>query len=162
MQVWVDCRNSMDDPERVVAVLRDSLYHFGREARATGILADRKTIITLAKSNSRWTEFNEHCEPGWQFRTFFGVDLASTELVATGVFVIEVECLGIPVADVAEWGVPASGGKARPPRVAMYGPKDADKEKEKQDEPSNPRELDSKPDEADNQKRDDILRKIFS
>ena len=160
MQVWVDCRRSMDDSERLARALRDAFYDFRREARITGILADRETIITLARAN-RWAEFDEHCEPGWQFRTFFGVDLASTDLVATGVFVIEGERLGIPVADVAEWGVPAPGGKARPPRVAVYSPKAADKEK--QDEPAKPRELDSQPDdEIDNQKRDDILRKIFS
>lgn len=155
MQAWADCRNSMDDPERVVSALRDALCDFGRKAKATAILADRKTIITLARA-TRWPEFNEHCKPGWQFRTFYGIALASTDLVATGVFMIEGERLGIPVA---EWGVPAPS-KARPPRVAVRRSGDAE---EKKEEPTKPRELDSQPDdETDNQKRDDILRKIFS
>ena len=60
---------------------------------------------------------------------------------------------------MAEWGVPAYGGKARPPRVTVCGPK----AKGEQDEPAKPRELDSPPDdEADRWKRDDIFRKIFS
>ena len=154
MRVWVDCRKSMNDADQLRDALAEALADLERTAKATRILASRKTIIAIAKSTRPWVvQEHEGCYGfGWQFRTFCGIDLASTELVAPGVFAIEWERRDTTVAP---------GGKVRPPRVAMYHPEDAGKGK--QDEHVESSALASSPnDETDNQERDAIFRKIFS
>ena len=159
MRAWVDCQKSMNDAVQMRATLVKAIQNLSLSARVTRILANRKTIIALAKSTRPWVvqEYEKHSGPGWHFREFCGVDLAYTDLIVAGVFAIERERRDTTVA----WGVPAPGGKARPPRVAMYHPKEADKGK--QDEHVESSALASSPnDETDNQERDAIFRNIFS